>query len=695
VKGRAGLLVPLAAVLVLATPGPARAHAGFISSQPEPGSTLGSAPGVVTLEFSEPLNQKLSRASVTAPDGQTFDGVASGNRAVRVPVSTNLPGIYRVEWTTVSTVDGHTLRGSFEFGVGVSPGEGAEGTVWDEPAPFDLLIAVGRTVEDAALLLAVGMLVVGGLGRRAGAAGTPLGWVRLRLRPALVVALLAGTSVIVGEALLAAPPPSAGAVVTYLTTGLTGVARLTRPFVEAAALVLSFVGVRAVVLPLVGALVLLSAAGHAAVVRPAWWGIGVEAVHLVSAGVWGGGILALASLRPSGGWLGPEGRRLLERFSPVALAAFGLTAAAGTIRGVQEVGSIRDLFTSSYGLVLLAKVLVVAIMVQLSVLAWRRLLGAPRLEAGLVLLVVAAAALLAAFPLPPARVTAALEGSAEATASRTGLPRDGDLTLGDHAGQVLVGLTLRPGAPGPNEVLLYLLPLEGEQGASGLRAEVTVDGRPLPLEQCGRTCRQATAGLEGGERLAVRVAGPTGGTAVFRLPELPAPGGDAPVEQMMDRMHRLTSYRLDETLSSGLAVVRSTYAFQAPDRVQAKVMQASGGSETIWVGSARYQRKLPSGAWAVEKGGPPPKVPSFIWDFFRPFLEAHIVGAARVEGVPVKVVAFFGDGGGLPVWFRLWIDPQGLVHRAEMRAQGHFMDHRYFDFDQPARITPPNVGEGS
>lgn len=691
-KARAAPLVSLAVVLVLATPGPALAHAGFVSSQPEPGSTLGAAPGVVTLEFSEPLNEKLSRASVTAPDGQTFEGVTSGNRAIRVPVSTNLQGIYRVEWTTVSTVDGHTLRGSFDFGVGVPVAEGAEGAVSDEPAPLDLLIAVGRAVEDAALLLAVGMLAIGRLGRRAPA----LGWVRPRLRPTLVVALAAGTSVIVGEALLAAPSPTAGAVVTYLTTGLTGAARLTRPLVEATALlVLSFVGARAVVIPLVGALVLLSAAGHAAVVRPAWVGVAVEAVHLVSAGVWGGGILALAFLRPAGGWLGPEGRRLLERFSPVALGAFGLTATAGAIRGVQEVGSIGDLFTSSYGLVLLAKVLVVAVMVQLSVLAWRRLIGAPRLEAGLAVLAVAAAALLAAFPLPPARVTAALERSAEATASRTGLPRDGDLTLGGHAGQVLVGLSLRPGAPGPNDVFLYLLPLEGEKAASGLRVEARVDARPLPLEQCGATCRQATARLEGGEQLVVRVGGPTGGTAVFRLPELPAPGGDVLVEQMMDRMHRLTAYRLDETLSSGLAVVRSTYAFQAPDRMQAEVVQEGGGSETIWVGSARYLRKLPDGPWTVEEGGLPPRVPSFIWDSFRPFLEPHIVGAARVDGVRVKIVAFFGESGRVPVWFRLWIDPAGLVHRAEMRAQGHFMDHRYHDVDRPIRITPPNVEEGS
>lgn len=685
-KVRAAALGLLTAVLVTGTPGSALAHAGFVSSRPQPGSVLGSAPGVVTLEFSEPLNEKLSRAKVTAPDGQSFDGIASGSGMIRVSVSTNLQGIYRVEWTTVSTVDGHTLRGSFAFGVGVSPGEGSEGGVSGEPANLDLLLAVGRAVEDAGLLLAIGMLLIGRLGRRA----PSLGWVRLRVRPVLAVALVAGTSVVVGEALVAAPSPSAGAVATYLTTGLTGGSRLGRPFVEAAALGLSFVWARALMAPVVGALALLAAAGHAAVVRPAWWGIGVEAVHLVSAGLWAGGILALAFLRPPDGWLGEAGRRLLERFTPVAVSAFGVTAATGAVRGVQEVGNVRDLVTSSYGLVLLAKVLTVAVMVQLSVLAWRRFLATPRLEGAIALLVVAAAALLAAFPLPPARVTA-LEGAAEEATSVRGLPSEGDLTLGGDAGQVLVGLSLRPGAPGPNEVLVYLLPLEGERAASGLRAVVEVDGRPLELRQCGDTCRRTTARLDGGERVAVRVAGAVGGRAIFRLPDLPAPEADELVAEMIARMHELTSFRLDETLSSGLAVVRSTSAFQAPDRMRGEVMQDGGGSETVWVGPARYTRELPNGSWAVQKGGPPPMVPSFIWDFFRPFLDTRIVGSEPEGSTPTRVVAFFGEGGSIPVWFRLWIDDVGLVHRAEMRAQGHFMDHRYFDFDAQIHIEPPDL----
>jgi len=39
----------------------------------------------------------------------------------------------------------------------------------------------------------------------------------------------------------------------------------------------------------------------------------------------------------------------------------------------------------------------------------------------------------------------------------------------------------------------------------------------------------------------------------------------------------------------------------------------------------------------------------------------------------------------------LVVDGQGLVHQAEMRARGHFMDQRYFDFDAAFSIVPPVV----
>ncbi len=680
---RALLLIALAPAAFLSLPAAvALAHATVVSAQPAPGAELGTAPGVVVVRFSEPLNRALSKVTVVDPNGRTFTGRASAARTIQVPLSTNAFGTYHVDWTTVSTLDGHTLRGSYTFGVGVSKvgAGGAEA----EPGlgAWDRAIAVARTLEDVGLLVGIGALAIGRLAEREPVAP----WARHRRRWSLTLALVGGMAVVLGEARLAAGGWSAGAIVGYLTTGLPGISRLARIASEAFAVVGSYVSPIPMSVGLVGATIALSASGHAAAADPRWWGIGIDWVHLVSAGVWAGGIMALGLLRPPGGWRGPEGRRLLDRFSPVAIAAFLITAATGAARGVQEVGSFGELFGSSYGRVLVVKVSLVGAMVPLSALMWRRRLGSPRLESALAVGVIGAAAVLSAFPFPPGREAAP---PPPAVSQISALPGPGDLTLGGEAGQVAVGLTLRPGDPGRNQVFVYLLPLQGAEAAGALVADLSVDGRSVDLRTCAASCRRGTVNLRGGEEVTVRVEGGTGGTATFHLPDLPAPDGSALLDRMMRRMHEVRTYRLDERLASGLTVVRSRYSFVAPYEMTQRSRAPGIWSDVVWIGRTRYLKSGPDEPWAVQVGGRPTKVPTYVWDFFQPFQDARVVGSERVDGVPTQTVASYGENGGLPVWFELWIDADGIVHRGWMRTQGHFMYHRYFDLGAPIRIAPP------
>src|SRR5205823_11310277 len=91
-----------------------------------------------------------------------------------VPLGSNAPGIYRVDWTAVSADDGHTLSGRLSFGVGVKPGPASSG---GQPSVDGLLLVVPRLIEYVALLLAIGLLVVRALARRA----PSLDWVRPRM----------------------------------------------------------------------------------------------------------------------------------------------------------------------------------------------------------------------------------------------------------------------------------------------------------------------------------------------------------------------------------------------------------------------------------------------------------------------------------------------------------------------------------
>ncbi|MGH2579274.1 MAG: copper resistance D family protein, partial [Actinomycetota bacterium] len=603
--------------------------------------------------------------------------------------TTNQTGVYEVSLTTVSVVDGHTLSGSFRFGVGVSPGPGAEGGTTDEPTGRDLLVSVGRLVEDVSLLLVLGLLLLGRLARRR----PSLEWVRTPILPVFAAALVGGLVVVLGEALLAAPSPSGSAVFTYLSTGLPGWARLGRVLLEGAGVLVAWRWPRRAAPFAVGAVVALAAAGHAAAIQPRAWGIAVEAIHLVSAGLWAGGVMALALQRPPEGWRAGAGRRLLDRFTPPALASFAVTAGTGAIRGIQEVGGLAALFGSSYGLVLVAKVLIVLAMVQLSVLAWRRVAFFPKAETAAAVLAIGAAALLSAFPLPPGRVAEAAEEPGAAKVPP--FPAGEGLTLGSHAGPVLIGLTLQPGRPGPNELTIYVLSLGGPEAAAALPVRATVDGASVALSQCADTCRMGEVDLlRGGEVIAVDVGVSADDRATFRLPSLPAASGEDLLQRTIAAMGALTSYRLQEDLTSGLGTtVHATYAFMAPNSFESDVEQQESTFRTVWIDDTRYTREG-NGLWKVERGAPAVPVPTYIWDSFRPYQDVRILGRATLDGVRTTEIAFAGGSSDLPVWFRLWVDGGGLVQKAEMRAPGHFMDHRYFDYDAPITIEPPEGASG-
>jgi hypothetical protein len=269
------------------------------------------------------------------------------------------------------------------------------------------------------------------------------------------------------------------------------------------------------------------------------------------------------------------------------------------------------------------------------------------------------------------------------------LPEGTDLTLAQEAGRVLIGLTVRPGLPGQNTLLLYVLPPDGPATAADVSLTVSVDSHTLSLDTCSRTCRTATVALVGGEHVDIAAGGPSGGTAGFDLPALPAPDGTALLQRVQDTMHRLHTYHVDETLGPASPPLRSRYTFEAPNRMQ---VDLDHGASSVWVGPTRYSRDATSAPWRTESVGSGLAVPTFVWDVQQAggtYVGAHLVGTEADDGVQTQVLAFFMNAGQTPVWFRLRVDNSGLVHQASMRAEGHFMDHRYGDFDALLTVEPP------
>jgi copper transport protein len=677
--GRCGAIAVVAVALLIGTPLRASAHAELLKSQPAQGAQLGLTPAAVVLDFSEPVYPALSQATVTDPGGRAVTDPPTSAFEIRVGLLTNLPGIYRVTWEATSATDGHSTRGSFTFAVERTSSSVAA-SVSNSRTPLDVVIAIARWIEDAALLLAFGMVFIVWLARR----DSPLAWVQPRLLPVVFVALVAGLLVVGGEA-VAAAGVNTGGVVTYLTNGPAGLSRVGRVLAEALACVAVATGTRALLPSLTLALVALAASSHAAGGAVPWVSVAVDTGHLMAAGVWVGGIMAMATLRPPGGWR-TSGRALLTQFTPWALAGFVTSVALGAVQAVTNVGTASALLTTPYGRLLIVKALGVVAIIPLSVLAWQQRRVHLRAEAVIGIAVIAAAALLASFPVPARSVTSP---SAVVPLVAASLPRGNELTLGGQAGQTLVGLTIQPPVPGVDHLTVYIADVSGV--ASQL-VDVTaaIDGRDLVLGSCGDTCRRATVALMGAETIAVRVAGPQGGTADFRLPALPAPSGSTLLTAALARMGKLHSIALHETLTGGAGTTIVTdYHEVAPDLLE---WTQPNGSATIVVGASRYTRARSGGTWALETGNPPVAEPAFSWGLFAPDIGVHVLGSALVDSVPTTEIAFFAGSPVTPVWFRFYIDEHDLVRRAEMTAPGHFMTQTFSDFDAPLRIERPSVG---
>jgi putative copper export protein len=254
-------------------------------------------------------------------------------------------------------------------------------------------------LEYIGLIGTIGSMVV----RRLAANRPRIGWARPPMQLALAAAFLGGLGVIVAEGFGAGG--SASGAIAYLFGGPTGWVRLGRVAAEGAALAFCIRGIRLVAPLAVLATASLAFAGHAAALQPAAGAIFTDSIHVLSAGVWAGGILTLATLRPPGGWSGEEGRALLVRFGRVAVLAFAMTALTGVVSASAELNGISDLWATPYGLVLSAKSAGVLVMLVLSALAFRRRQAFARVEAAVALAVLGATAVLAAYPLPPARST--------------------------------------------------------------------------------------------------------------------------------------------------------------------------------------------------------------------------------------------------------------------------------------------------
>ena len=377
-----------------------------MSATPSPGATLTTAPALVRLEFTEPVNPSFSSLTITGPDGivrTTVRFPSTDPRGMEAGLPDMPPGRYSVEWHTLSLIDGHTRSGAYSFGILDAAGR-------LPPAPPLTIRSAATPLPgwlDAAarwaLLLALAYLLGGlayatlveprrgalpragggsiGLDPGTSAAGGIPGWGRFRVvggRGATVAAAVGIAGLAESVASSAAGSSGLAAIPQVATGSFAGQASLVMVL---AIVVLAWsatrpAGRRALAGWAAGAiaLVALAATSHLAAGPGSAWGTLAMAVHAGTALTWTGGLfhLARAWVRPesaSGPGASPAGlvarfsrTDLLARFSRLAGPSAALVLGSGLIAAVVVIPDAGALTSTAYGRVLLVKAAVVALL---------------------------------------------------------------------------------------------------------------------------------------------------------------------------------------------------------------------------------------------------------------------------------------------------------------------------------------------
>lgn len=386
--------------------------AGLRAADPPPGAVLDAPPSTVRVATAAELSDAFLLVEVISPRGIRVSGPTRITRldptALAARVEASARGGYAVRWRALGR-DGSVLGGTFTFRVG--SGGPPPPLVEDPVRPRVWFAALARMLLIGGPVVLLGLAVLRGwvLAPAARSGGVRPPGTHRPDGPAAAV-----------EALVGAGPAwwrawQAGAVAWFLGIVLTPVAILwqlrssdvvdlltTRPgaalLLQLAALVVTIAVAlasppRAAVqagwaaaLAAAPALALLvvSATGHAGEESDRVVAVGADTLHAWATAAWIGGLVGLATVLPvvlAG--VGeasriPVAAAVVVRFSAVAIAAVAVLVVTGVYRALAELDSPSDLLDTAYGVALLVKLVLFALLLVSG--AYNRLVLHPRLE---------------------------------------------------------------------------------------------------------------------------------------------------------------------------------------------------------------------------------------------------------------------------------------------------------------------------
>ena len=387
-----GVLLFAGAIGSLLRPADALGHAALVRSEPTANAFLQKAPLSISLLFTEPVDDRASGIRLLDARGAELKAPApvelSGNGlTLTLKLGTLPPGIYNVLYKNVSRIDGHALQGSYPFTVLKADGSlpdsvnQVQGISSDpDPAPLADGIAVRALSLLGLAIVAAGALLILLWGSDGVALRRGLGFAVYAGAGLLAIATMLNLSTIrdayggsVSLTELVFQTPSGGYWLTRLGVvmllGVAGTFVHEAPRRTGVALVAGM-GVYAWA---------YTATSHAAAGSGSAWARAFDFAHAMSALLWIGAVIGLVLSARLAGRSAPY-RRLMPRFALVASAMVFVLLATGTLSAFVEIDSADRLTSTRYGVTLLVKLGLVALL--LGVAAYNARWGRARLEAG-------------------------------------------------------------------------------------------------------------------------------------------------------------------------------------------------------------------------------------------------------------------------------------------------------------------------
>jgi copper transport protein len=344
-------------------------HAALLRSTPAAGAKLDAPPREIRLLFSEEVVPSLSQITLIGPlDDSTTLRVSNDPHDVHAlvgvvpPAKGPMGGAYKVYWRVISA-DGHPVDGEISFTVAgpvaTAPTTAVpvESTLVRSIAEEDkrrteelpVLAASLRGIGLAALMAAVGLLFFGATARDVNIAPS-----------SKTVILLTAVGAVFLVAHLAAwlyhITPAFASYQSFASTALRsklGRVELLRSVLAVVMLVCVFASRngRFALGFGVACLIVSGAVGHSAAIHPLW-ATPAKSIHLLAGGIWLGGLLWILRTAPIERDIQ---QREVMRVSAMALVSVIAILATGLLQSWFFLNSVSDLVHSSYGRLVMAK----------------------------------------------------------------------------------------------------------------------------------------------------------------------------------------------------------------------------------------------------------------------------------------------------------------------------------------------------